>query len=57
MLIDSRTQFGQTVTVWDMRPSSWVRHACESAGRALTRAEWKRYLPGTDADPVCTRSA
>src|SRR4029453_3233776 len=25
---------------WDMRPSSWARHACAVAGRALTRTEW-----------------
>ena len=23
---------------WDVRPSSWARHACEVAGRPLTRA-------------------
>ena len=25
---------------WDVRPSSWARHACEVAGRRLTRTEW-----------------
>jgi hypothetical protein len=46
-----------TATLWDMRPRSWVRHACEAAGRALTRAEWERYLPNREYDPVCRRSA
>ena len=26
---------------WDVRPSSWVRHACAVAGRALSRSEWE----------------
>jgi WD40 repeat protein len=38
---------------WDVRPSSWARHACEVAGRALTRAEWTEALPGRDYEPAC----
>ena len=38
---------------WDVRPSSWARHACEVAGRPLTRAEWRDALPGRDYDPAC----
>jgi WD40 repeat protein/DNA-binding SARP family transcriptional activator len=38
---------------WDVRPSSWANHACEVAGRPLTRAEWKDALPGRDYDPAC----
>ncbi|MBD0283639.1 MAG: AAA family ATPase, partial [Thermoleophilaceae bacterium] len=29
---------------WDVRPSSWARHACAVAGRRLTRAEWEDAL-------------
>jgi DNA-binding SARP family transcriptional activator/WD40 repeat protein len=38
---------------WDVRPSSWARHACAVAGRRLTRSEWKDALPGRDYDPAC----
>lgn len=33
------------VRLW-AAPTTWVRHACELAGRNLTREEWDRYLPG-----------
>ena len=38
---------------WDVRPSSWASHACEVAGRPLTRAEWNDALPGRDYNPAC----
>jgi WD40 repeat protein len=38
---------------WDVRPSSWARHACAVAGRPLTRAEWTEALPGRDYEPAC----
>ena len=38
---------------WDIRPSSWARHACAVAGRALTRAEWAEALPGREYTPAC----
>jgi WD40 repeat protein len=41
---------------WDLRPSAWARHACEVAGRTLTRAEWDAVLPGRDYDPACAGS-
>ena len=39
--------------LWDIRPSSWARHACDVAGRTLTRAEWAQYLPGRSYHPAC----
>ena len=39
---------------WDVRPSSWARHACAVAGRPLTRSEWQDALPGRDYAPACT---
>ena len=30
---------------WDVDPRSWARRACATAGRNLTREEWKRFLP------------
>jgi WD40 repeat protein len=38
---------------WDVRPSSWARHACAVAGRKLTRLEWEDALPERDYDPAC----
>ena len=38
---------------WDVRPSSWARHACAVAGRSLTRAEWGEELPDRDYAPAC----
>ena len=39
---------------WDVRPSSWARHACAVAGRSLNRTEWKDVLPERDYTPACT---
>ncbi|HEY6888827.1 MAG TPA: WD40 repeat domain-containing protein, partial [Solirubrobacter sp.] len=40
---------------WDMRPAAWAQHACDVAGRTLTRAEWEAVLPGRPYAPACTR--
>jgi WD40 repeat protein len=40
--------------LWDVRPRSWARRACEVAGRTLTRAEWHDALPERDYAPACT---
>ena len=34
--------------------SALLRDACELAGRDLTRAEWRRYVPGRLWRPTCT---
>jgi hypothetical protein len=39
--------------VWDLDPGRWEALACRIAGRALTHAEWHRYLPGRDYEPAC----
>ena len=39
--------------VWDVRRESWNRHACDVAGRRLTRSEWEDALPGRDYAPAC----
>ena len=41
--------------LWDVRPSRWMRQACDVAGRTLTRAEWQDALPGRDYAPACRR--
>jgi WD40 repeat protein len=40
---------------WDVRASSWARHACAVAGRTLTRSEWRDALPERSYAPACTR--
>jgi WD40 repeat protein len=39
--------------LWDIRPQSWVRRACEVAGRTLTRGEWHDALPERTYAPAC----
>ncbi len=39
--------------LWDIRPASLAEHACDIAGRRLTRAEWAEFLPGRPYDPAC----
>jgi len=39
--------------LWDLQPGSLVDMACRVAGRRLTRAEWKQFLPGRDYSPAC----
>jgi WD40 repeat protein len=38
---------------WDIRPSAWARHACDVAGRPLSRSEWHDALPGRGYAPAC----
>jgi WD40 repeat protein len=39
--------------LWDIRPSALAAHACQVAGRRLTRAEWAEFLPGRPYAPAC----
>jgi len=34
----------KTIILWDVDPESWQAHACQIAGRNLTRAEWQQYI-------------
>ena len=38
---------------WDIRTDTLKRHACQVAGRHLTRAEWTEFLPSRDYAPAC----
>jgi WD40 repeat protein len=40
--------------VWDVDPDAWKQRACAVAGRALTRAEWQKFLPGRAYEPACS---
>src|SRR5205085_10040891 len=38
--------FDGASTLWDVVPERWLTAACAVAGRDLTAAEWRQYLPG-----------
>jgi WD40 repeat protein len=38
--------------LWDIRPASLAEHACQVAGRRLTRTEWAEFLPGRAYHPA-----
>ena len=41
--------------LWDVDPAVWRRRACATAGRNLTREEWKLYLsPGKEYRATCS---
>jgi hypothetical protein len=40
--------------IWDIDPESWKQRSCAIANRALTREEWKEFLPGRAYQPACT---
>jgi WD40 repeat protein len=44
----------ETVTTWDFDVTSWIRRACRSANRDLTRQEWVRYV-GAGKPQRCSR--
>ena len=46
-------QFNGRAFRWDLRPASLAKHACDVAGRRLTRAEWDVFLP---AGPTTRRA-
>ena len=51
------TMFAQPTNLdpllWRVDPSSWLKIACEIAGRNLTMAEWQHYLPDRAYQRTC----
>ena len=41
--------------LWNTDPASWVRIACSIAGRNLTEAEWRQYLPDRPYSRTCAQ--
>jgi dipeptidyl aminopeptidase/acylaminoacyl peptidase len=39
---------------WEVDPDAWSRQACRVAGRELTRAEWREFVPDQDYRAVCS---
>lgn len=44
---------GEPVRQLRMDPDAWSRAACRTAGRALTRIEWRRYFADESYHPTC----
>lgn len=42
-----------TPLVWTVDPAAWTRLACTIAGRNLTAAEWRQYLPDRPYRATC----
>jgi DNA-binding SARP family transcriptional activator/WD40 repeat protein/KaiC/GvpD/RAD55 family RecA-like ATPase len=42
-----------SVAVFDLAPKTWLRTACDVAGRPLSRLEWKKLLPDRPYEPGC----
>ncbi len=43
------------LSAWDTNIDSWLRRACDLAGRSLTEAEWDQYLTGEPYKPACKK--
>jgi WD40 repeat protein len=39
--------------LWNVDPTDWIRTACTIAGRNLTQAEWRQYLPARPYHSTC----
>ena len=44
----------RSLIAWDMSPAGWLDRACELAGRDLSSAEWRRYLPDEPYRGTCS---
>jgi WD40 repeat protein len=44
---------GGRILVLDLNPESWQLSACLTAGRNLTQAEWRLYLPNEEYHTTC----
>jgi DNA-binding SARP family transcriptional activator/WD40 repeat protein len=52
------TMFSETdinPLLWNVDPAEWIRTACTIAGRNLTQAEWRQYLPARPYHSTCTQ--
>ncbi|WP_308290071.1 WD40 repeat domain-containing protein [Streptomyces cylindrosporus] len=46
----------RTAQIWETTVPAATARACVLARRTITRAEWRRYLPGTNYRPPCPNS-
>jgi hypothetical protein len=47
--------FTGTLIAWDLSPATAADRACALAGRGLSRAEWRRYLPDEPYRRTCAK--
>jgi WD40 repeat protein len=47
------TGLDRATVSWTLDPDQWRDAACAIAGRELTNAEWRQYLPDRDPHPLC----
>jgi dipeptidyl aminopeptidase/acylaminoacyl peptidase len=51
---DPSSDWDHMLLIWDMAEERWKARGCAIAGRNLTLAEWRRYLPpGRDYERTC----
>jgi hypothetical protein len=46
-----------TIRLWPLHLDEMVDQACQAAGRNLTRAEWRQFLPGEPYHKTCPQWA
>jgi WD40 repeat protein len=51
LLISS--SWDKTMVLWDLDPQSWLKKACQIAGRNFTQAEWQQYFPDEEYQKTC----
>ena len=43
----------QSIILWDVDIESWLKRACQIAGRNFTKAEWQKYLGDRPYEKTC----
>ncbi len=43
----------QNIILWDVNKESWLKRACQIAGRNFTKAEWQKYLGDRPYEKTC----
>jgi len=46
---------GAEIVLWDLSTKSWLKKACEMAGRNFTQNEWHQYFPDEEYRLTCTQ--
>jgi len=52
--LDAGHPIAGPVQLWHTKRLSWRTQMCGLAGREITKAEWKRYVPGESYAKLCT---
>ena len=50
------TEFGDTLSIWNLDTSTWFDTACDAVGRNMTPAEWDQFGPrDTEYRATCSQ--